>query len=412
MNRTDFSLIHIVCNELETPLLHTQVYERALYQTLIPLGSAPKKTYVLFFEAFSTILSRKFYLSTKELRKSYFPVKFFLVPYSGRLGPWLTIKFLECYRYFFVKGRIIFHCRNYEAMNKILALTRKDDRIILDVRGYEPIETFARSNNKFDPREFTKTELALFEKLENEFGKILTWADHIFTVSKPLADYLTKRFKLKSKIIVVPCVGPSLSKTAELTNDNNQNFINIVYVGGAQSYQGLRELVMPFAKALLTSCPLVVVHFISQDKPAIEKYLTEFDIDLSRVVCKSIPQQNVQEYLQKMHLGLLLRPPSLMNSFSQPVKLGEYLASGVGVVFEEGTGNLKELLSEMNIGFSVKLWLRNEEEIKREAVKIITLFKQNGLSLRERCLKFSRDEYSWHKYSILENSVYHQMLKS
>jgi|GEM_PF-5822991 len=408
MGNNRFSLVHAICDPPNTPLLNTQVYERAYFQTNKG-KSSPEQTFVFVFAALRTLLQNNYYKSIRSARKSFYPVRFVLVPFSSRLGPLLTAFTLRCYRFFFIKHRIIFHSRGETPVYWINKVKRKDDKMIIDVRGYTPIEIFARSN-KFDPSDLSIIEKQVFLSYEENLRNVLKFADAIFTVSTPLAVYLKKRFNLLSDVEIIPCVTSEMKPDQMIKVNAREESINIVYLGGAQSYQSLKELILPFVKALTNLDERVVVHFVSQDKPIIDRYLKESGIFGDQTISVCLPQEEVGAYLLKMDLGLILRSPSFMNSFSQPVKMGEYLASGVGIVFEKGTGDLRALLQERGIGFEVELWNRDNEHIECEARRLLSWFDQNCLRIKAESQNFIFTEYNWNRYSIMENNVYHRLL--
>ncbi len=294
-------------------------------------------------------------------------------------------------------------------MDWALLIRRKEDKIILDVRGYDPIEFFARKN-KFDLSNLNNVELIDFRKREDDFGRELQKADKLITVSNSLAKYIADRFGERRIIDVIPCVGTSLGGNRHVPAWKG-NSINIVYVGGAQSYQYITDLVLPFAKALTEVNRNVNIHILSQDIESVKAQASNLQLNFDRTTFLKLPSDEIQGYLNDMDLGLILRSPSFMNNFSQPVKLGEYLAAGLGIVFERGTGDLREMLIEENIGFEVRLTGQEYGEFINQAKEVVEFYKGNAGAIRKRCLEYYRSRYCWTKFAPIEHSLYQQLFE-
>lgn len=394
-----YSLIHIVNGEFHTPLLESQVFERAFSQ--LKIQGRCESVSVFVFEPLSTIIKNRYVKKRRELSKRFSGLKIYLIPFSSRVGINVSLSFAKAVILKSQKRRI-FHCRGVEAMKLALYLRLPGDKILLDVRGYDPIEFFA-ARGFFDPQELDETQKVNYGNLESKLKSELARADQVITVSAPLASHLQTHFDLPNPVKVIPCAGPSI---VPKQSGRVEHELNFVYLGGTQSYQYLRELVIPFSHALIQTISNCRVHFVSHEKQLIEKMVEDLGFQNPRMIFASLAHHEVRNYIAGMDLGLLLRAPSLMNSFAQPVKVGEYLAAGMGVVFHQGTGDLADILLPRKLGVEVNLWKRNTAGFLAEAMKVKDFSTSFRADLSTRATTFASEEYCWRAVAPSERKLY------
>jgi len=76
----------------------------------------------------------------------------------------------------------------------------------------------------------------------------------------------------------------------------------------------------------------------------------EQGLSTAELTVLSVPHSEVPRYLAAADLGLLLRERSLVNRVASPVKLGEYLASGLPVIMSDEIGDYSDLARRENVG--------------------------------------------------------------
>ena len=141
--------------------------------------------------------------------------------------------------------------------------------------------------------------------------------------------------------------------------------------------------------------------------------LTRFKIDENRYRLISLPQNKVSEYLTAMDLGLLLRAPSVLNNFSQPVKFGEYLSAGIPVVLEEGTGDISLILNKHRIGCVIKLTGKdNKADFDAEVTNALNWYQQNMQTVRTDTKDYIDKQYTWKANVQRERMAYAGGLKN
>jgi glycosyltransferase involved in cell wall biosynthesis len=233
----------------------------------------------------------------------------------------------------------------------------------------------------------------------------------VCTVSEPLKTYLIKHVDAGENTVVLPC------SVSDIVNDNNRERIRqelnikdktaILYLGGTQKGQYLEELVIPFIASAITNSDSCVGIFITQNKEVMLGLLAKFNINPDKIRVISVAQNEVADYLTGMDMGLLLRAPSVQNTFSQPVKFGEYLSAGIPIVLEEGTGDLAEKLNKNNIGCVIRLSDKTvQQDFDNEVKKALVWYETNKNSARINARNYVEECYTWKANLQNERDMY------
>src|SRR5205814_5149326 len=67
----------------------------------------------------------------------------------------------------------------------------------------------------------------------------------------------------------------------------------------------------------------------------------------------AVDPYDVPENLQRARLGISLRKPTFSQIAASPTKIAEYLAAGIPVISNVGTGDVDELLQQERVGVLV-----------------------------------------------------------
>lgn len=184
-----------------------------------------------------------------------------------------------------------------------------------------------------------------------EFRAVRT-ADRINTVSLKFRDYIRSRYGRESSVL--PCC------TADIffrTNDRLQkrrelgfaeDDLIIAYCGSTAFYQQIDKICQLMA-ALQRQLPQLKFLFVAKDPKVTEIALkTGLRADDLRQV--SGKPEEVAAWLSAADAGMILRYPNLINAVSSPVKLGEYLASGLLCIANDGIGDYSDMIRQHGFG--------------------------------------------------------------
>jgi glycosyltransferase involved in cell wall biosynthesis len=288
------------------------------------------------------------------------------------------------------------------------------DAVVLDVRGAWPYEVLlAKGVTRVeDARGETRTA---FEAALAKLRHCIELADGVTTVSENLKKWLVEAANAPAETTVIPCC---VSSTVD---DRNRDVIRrswgitnekvYVYLGTTVSRsQGLEDLVMPFLRASQIVSADVRALLLTPDLDAMRGLAHRAGLDPERTMIMHVPQADVRHVLTAADVGLLLRPAIFMNRWSQPTKLGEYLASGLPVIVEEGTGDVPTMLAASEAGLTVHLGASGVS-IAEEAQRAYVWVRESGGAARQRARQLAERDFLWRSVSPTIRKLYRQSLQ-
>ncbi|MGD8778207.1 MAG: glycosyltransferase [Ignavibacteria bacterium] len=275
----------------------------------------------------------------------------------------------------------IIHTRSYypaliTLISKILLI--RNIKIVYDPRGLFVEERFFLKNIKKK-----SVSHKIYEEVEKQFYKK---SDIVVLVSNKFKHYILNKypnkFSLSSKIVVIN----NKTQINKLSNiDNKSKFVKGVYVGSAAPWQNVDELFSLISVSKENNYP-IKFDLITYQKEIFRSKLSTID-NTDLITINSYPSDEVAPELRKYNFGILIRKESLASEVSSPLKLGEYLASGLPVLAWPGIGDSEEIIKKYNIGVIVK----NKDYSKALEDMIELLSDEN---IYYRCWETARKEFN------------------
>jgi glycosyltransferase involved in cell wall biosynthesis len=416
-SNTQYHLVHIITdNEYKTPVVGSQVFDRAQVEAETKGEGKPLSVSVWIVEPMRELLKKRNRGYIKSFKKRSPDVKVSFIGGINRLKNWPVTRLMRNLRASLGDSPVIYHCRgesSFQWANQIKELF-KDDKIVLDVRGFWPLERLA-NNNVYDITTLNALQKEQYDADVDALKFAVKLSDHVTTVSGPLKEYLVDQISAPKEPYLIPCCVKNIVEDSyrEQIRDelNIRNKKAILYLGGVQKYQHLEDMVLPFIKTALSISTEYVGVFISQNASELQNIVRKFHLDENRVRIISVSQDEVGKYLSAMDVGLLLRAPSLLNTFSQPVKLGEYLSAGVPVIVENGTGAIPAILAQYNIGTTLSLVNKKGDELYNEVRKVLAWLENDFEQKRVSARSFVKDNYTWAANLSFEREMYMNTLE-
>lgn len=405
------TIIHLLSwHELFTPLIRSQLFDRVSVQTqMFRKDSVRVQVWIIF--PLRQVFNLRIWKFKKVLKKenSELKLRFFfginrLDHFPAYQLQWLTRKFLK-------SVPVIFHSRGSNNLVSAFKLRKyfTNDRVVYDVRGAEPLEAIARQGC-FNVEDCNVQQMEVYSKSLARFSENIRLSDAVMTVSVPLKDYIITSSEIED-VCVSPCCINSVNADLGVKPNTNEDRISILYLGGVQNYQHLEDLVLPFLSALVTVNPMVLPHIFTNDLQIMRGMIDRSSLKGKEYKLWSGNQREVSSRLKEIDLGLLLRAPTDLNKVAQPVKFAEYLASGLGVIVEEGTGVVPEIVKKYNVGVSTNLSGANCNDFLKEAERVLHWFNVNRHGLRNRALKLADNKYTWKSNVQKELILYKSLIK-
>lgn len=200
---------------------------------------------------------------------------------------------------------------------------------------------------------------------------------------KSLEELIGSR-KRKVHIAVLPCCvdlkrfNVDRNKKAAYLTEGPR----LVYLGSLSGWYLMSEM-LDFFKAFKDKFPKAEFLFLTDDKKNLVAQLAkEKHIEGVRVF--AVPYKDVSRELARSTAGILFKPPhDRLDSF--PIKVGEYLASGVPLVINHGMGDVEALVTEEKVGVVVDSF--DEKGYKDAISRLERLITEEGDALRNRCIE-------------------------
>jgi glycosyltransferase involved in cell wall biosynthesis len=287
--------------------------------------------------------------------------------------------------------------------------------IILDVRGAWP-EEFLFYRGFDGPAEADDDTLRGYHHHLANLHRAIEHAGAILSVSAGMLDWLRTLHVPDPWLTYVPCCVTDLTFDLERRRQARKQLewddaLVFAYMGTVTPYQHIEDGVAPFFLAASQRCPDARLLCITDDPEAMRAEMVSAGVSLSAVRIERRPQAQVADLLVAADCGLILRAPTRINQFSQPTKLGEYLAAGVPVVVSHGTGRLGEMLETAGAGMSIDVFEVSPDELTAEAARVCATLREAHSSLRANALQLCRSSFQWASYVEPVRAAYKRALR-
>ena len=182
--------------------------------------------------------------------------------------------------------------------------------------------------------------------------RILRHADHVNTVSESLKKHEERWYH--GEMSVLPCcVMPERLvpvPVAERTACRKELGIPldakvVAYSGGLSSYQCIDEI-LNLMKVMHEVDSRLFFMVLTKSQDILMTKLRALGLSTDCIRAKACTPVDVSRYLQAADVAVILRKDNLLNRTASPVKIGEYLASGLGVIVSPCIGDVMATLGD------------------------------------------------------------------
>ena len=246
----------------------------------------------------------------------------------------------------------------------------------------------------------------LVSRLERFF---LEAANGIVVLTHRAFSYLKQqRFAAKDvPIIVIPCCVDLQRFEIEKSQKDlsrRENFV-LTYVGSLGTWY-LLEPMLHFYQILKEKIPNASFHILTQtSSPALSGALRRFSND--GIVLRRVDYEEIPSALSSAKAGISFIKPVFSKMASSPVKVGEYLASGLPVILNPDVGDTETLIRENRVGIIVPHFDRDSY---REAVEGLLELLKEGKELSERCRRVATSHLSLEEGAKRYHEMYEKLL--
>jgi Glycosyltransferase len=379
------------------------------------VGYAPSKVQVWILSPFRELFDNKASSKIKSLQQRCPNISIKIIGGIGRLKDFPQVLGAIIARTSLGSTPAIYHCRGELAAQFAVALKKyfPNDRVVLDVRGYWPAEMLYKRGIQM-PEHAVGKDIADYNTAVGVLSSIISKVDAVTTVSAELRALLINKINAPEDTTVVPCCVKHISDDRDRVMVRKElgfadGDIVVVYSGTATAYQHLEDLTLPFLYELSKRHKAIRVLIMSPDIDVVKNMLAEYDFS-HPVVLKNVPQAEVAKYLSAADAGILLRKPTLVNTVANPVKIAEYLASGLSIIAEEGVGGIPQFA--INDQVIIQTTLAEEGSMVKNLIKVDAWLNGGAYKNRNAAREVARKYYDWNTSVDIHRATYSRLLKT
>lgn len=398
-----YAVVHLVTGgEFAKPLVASQVFDQAQVQAICDGPNRPRAVEVWLIEPMRLLMQRRVWNIIGTLRRRCPDVRIRLYGGIGRLNSWPALSLCALVRRRrFGSMPIVYHCRGESAAAWGARLRTRfaGDAVVLDVRGSQPLEVLF-SRGLLSPESAGERDRHDYNRHLDILREAVRGADAVTTVSRPLREWLKEHAGAPAGTIVIPCcvkavTGEASRATSRARWGATEGDPVVLFLGKVNEHQHLSDLCLPFMRRALELHSTARAVLLTSDPVAMTELVRQAGLDPTRTIIESRLQAEVAEALTGGDIGLLLRAPTPVNQLSQPTKLAEYLAAGVPVVVEAGTGEVSTIIERAAAGVSVKTAHADSAQLTREVRRVLDWLAQHGAAARRASVRLAEESFTW-----------------
>jgi len=280
----------------------------------------------------------------------------------------------------------IIHVRSYPMMIAgLLAKLFYRKKLIFDPRGLYSEELLYVQKNKF--------VIPIFHTLEKLSCK---YSDFIVVVSKPFKEFLIEKYKIKTENVIVVTTFSTIAENDLSKNEpvidirktifNDSSVILFVYSGSIEKWQMI-DIVVHFFALISKNIANARFVFLSKSKLKFIDYLFE-KLPSDKYFVESTESDILPLYLSQCDYSVIFRDDNIINKVSAPIKIKDYLLSGLPLIITDNIGDSSEFIKENNLGYVV------ENTSTKEMLKIIENIKENKIVFdKKQIVNITKDHF-------------------
>jgi len=361
--------------------------------------------YLISFEKKKDISSKKNFNEILSICESSH-IKWYKINYSQKL--FFLSSILNILKCFFLSFYLVFRYKI-----KLIYSRSYPPAIISEI-----LKKFFKIKSIFDMRGFwfdEKVDSGLWKKksLSYRIGKkieilLLKNSNIIISLSESGKKELEKMNILRNKKSLIYVI----RTCTDLKKFNKQSIlkkpsITLGYIGTVRGWY-LFDPVLKVFKYLKKKQPNSKLRILNiNDHDYIKTMINKYNFNNEDIYIGESKFANIQKEMNKIDIGVFFIKPTFSKKASCATKLGEFLASGIPIITNDGVGDHSEILTNSKTGIIIKDF--HELNIKKSVDLIENLI--NDPNLQNRCHNVSKNLFSLEKGVLSYLKIYNALLK-
>lgn len=316
--------------------------------------------------------------------------------------------------------RFLICCGAPAAYFALQARRRTGSRARLIFHSLGPIAeeyTLARSGD--ENAELSSRESARREELRAWEHAAYVESDAVICISEAMRDHAADLRGGNDRIALIPCVTDTafisggLSGRQQLRSEMGwESRLVVAFCGAVHAWQEMDALVRCFM--IIKSVVPEALFLLLPYRPAgLEQLLVRAGLGTRDYKLIHVPRCDLPKWLAAADIGLLgrglFKGPSRVNSFSSPIKVGEYLASGLPVIMSDGVGDASALIRSSDTGcvFPAEA---DENQMRIMIGKYLRQLSLNPEAVRKRCVETAREHLDIQLLADTLDTLYRELI--
>lgn len=219
------------------------------------------------------------------------------------------------------------YVRTYQACLAAEELSKKTGaKIVYSMRGADVAEALLEKN-------FRAYVLAAYAAFHVQ--KAVKIADHISSVSQAMARWIKRKWHRDASVLPC-CVTENAFAPVRSKRSAGKT---VIYCGGLSAWQKIDEIIA-LMKKMGEMDKTLKFRFLTKNAKLLAEKCDRGGLVSDRWTCKACKPNEVPAELAVADCGIVLRDDIFVNQVASPIKLGEYLAAGCGVIASPFIGDV------------------------------------------------------------------------
>jgi glycosyltransferase involved in cell wall biosynthesis len=168
---------------------------------------------------------------------------------------------------------------------------------------------------------------------------------------------------------------------------NEENKV-ICYVGGLSMWQRISDI-LRLCKRVSHLRDKYRFLFVVSQADLLAKMIQETSLPIKKCGIISCSHSEVAKYMSAADAGIIMRHDIVVNNVASPIKIGEYLGCGLGVIMTKGIGDYSKMVSDAGVGIML-------DESSNVAEQVINFMEKTDFDqLRYKAIAFACENLSW-----------------